>query len=102
MLCHEFFKQDPFMRGMLVYEIQSIGTFRNQISRADLTDQAEQRNCRLDPLCRGWRFRWRNRELRIRGGKLVFGVGKLNLSKNLSLVPNFPIHPLVSGLLGGQ
>ena len=44
MLRHEFFKQDPFMRGMLVNEIQSIGTFGYEIGRADLADEAQKRN----------------------------------------------------------
>ena len=39
-LCHQLLEQDPFMGGMLINEVQTIGTFRYEISSADLADQA--------------------------------------------------------------
>ena len=38
------------MRGVLVHEIQAIGTFGDQIGRADLADEAQERDGGLDDL----------------------------------------------------
>ena len=50
MLRHQFFKQDPLVRSMLVNEIQSIGTFGDKIRRADLANEAQERNSRWEAL----------------------------------------------------
>jgi hypothetical protein len=44
MLNHQLFKQDPFVRSMLIDQIESIRSFRNEIRGADLADEAEEGN----------------------------------------------------------
>ena len=47
MLCHQFLEQNPLMRGMLVHEVEAIGTFRYEIRCTDLSDQTQEWDGRL-------------------------------------------------------